>query len=102
MFDNLGEGSGMMANRYKPRFRNLHRPYFAGGQQVEVHLRWYPKANTVIRNVSAMDISDEVKTPIIGEAKFMRATYYFHLLSFLEEYPSTMNPSILTRLQQHA
>jgi len=40
------------------------------------------RANTVIQNLQeSSTISDEVKTEIIGEARFLRALFYFHLLN---------------------
>ena len=89
MFDNLGEiGIGYDGQSLQAAFLGTYTD-----RTSQVVNKWrstydgIQKANTVIRNVSAMDISDEVKTPIIGEAKFMRATYYFHLLSFFGGVP---------------
>ena len=39
------------------------------------------RSNTVIRNVSTMDIDETVKTRVIGEAKFLRAMAYFRMLN---------------------
>ncbi|GAA4440350.1 RagB/SusD family nutrient uptake outer membrane protein [Ravibacter arvi] len=39
------------------------------------------RANTVIRNVTPMEIPDATKSVIIGEARFLRAFFYFHLLN---------------------
>ncbi len=39
------------------------------------------RSNTVIRNVSAMDIDQSKIDPIIGEAKFLRAMTYFRMLN---------------------
>ncbi len=39
------------------------------------------RANTVIRNVSEMDIPAETKNAVIGEARFLRGFFYFHLLN---------------------
>ncbi|WP_435087680.1 RagB/SusD family nutrient uptake outer membrane protein [Petrimonas sulfuriphila] len=39
------------------------------------------RTNDVIRNVSAMDIDVEVKNEVIGEAKFLRALFYFFLMN---------------------
>lgn len=38
------------------------------------------RCNIVIRNVSAMEISKDVKNQVIGEARFLRAVFYFFLL----------------------
>ena len=39
------------------------------------------RSNTVIRNVSAMDIDPAVKNPVVGEARFLRALAYFRMLN---------------------
>ncbi len=45
------------------------------------------RANTVIKNVSGMDIDQTVKNNILGEAYFLRALYYFHLTDFFGSVP---------------
>ena len=45
------------------------------------------RTNTVIRNVKTMQISQEVKDKVVGEAYFMRALYYFHLVDFFGSVP---------------
>jgi len=52
-----------------------------------VHSKWehtyegVARSNYVIKSLTAAEkVSDAVKTKIIGEAKFMRALYYFHLM----------------------
>lgn len=45
------------------------------------------RANAVILNVGQMDLTAEKKAPVIAEAKFMRALYYFHLLDFFGGVP---------------
>ncbi|MCC8172257.1 MAG: RagB/SusD family nutrient uptake outer membrane protein [Parabacteroides sp.] len=40
------------------------------------------RANAVLHNLPGIDMSDELKARYEGEAKFMRALYYFHLLDF--------------------
>lgn len=40
------------------------------------------RANTVLQNISTVEVSDEIKAEYIGEAKFMRALYYFSLMTF--------------------
>lgn len=40
------------------------------------------RANTVIQNVPNITMTDELKARYIGEAKFMRALFYFNLLDF--------------------
>ena len=38
------------------------------------------RANVLLQNIDGVEISDEEKARYKGEAKFMRALYYFHLL----------------------
>lgn len=46
------------------------------------------RANDAIRNVSqSKTISDNVKKLVIGEAKFLRALFYFHLLDYFGGVP---------------
>ena len=45
------------------------------------------RANTVIKNVSTMDIDATVKSNVLGEARFLRALYYFHLVDFFGAVP---------------
>ncbi|NDV94657.1 RagB/SusD family nutrient uptake outer membrane protein [Dysgonomonas sp. 521] len=51
--------------------------------------------NTVLENVSSMDIDEALKNRCIGEAKFLRAHYYFILVQLFGDVPlttSTPNP----------
>jgi tetratricopeptide (TPR) repeat protein len=45
------------------------------------------RANNVIKNVQSMTINDSVKSMIMGEAYFLRALYYFHLVDFFGGVP---------------
>lgn len=45
------------------------------------------RANTVLKNVAEMSIGDDVKGPVLGEAHFMRALYYFHLVDLFGSVP---------------
>ena len=45
------------------------------------------RANTVLKNVSTMSLDDAVKRQIMGEAYFLRALYYFHLVDFFGSVP---------------
>lgn len=40
------------------------------------------RANVLLQNIDNVEITDEQKTLYKGEARFMRALYYFHLLDF--------------------
>lgn len=45
------------------------------------------RANTVLKNTAAMSLDDAVKRQIMGEAYFLRALYYFHLVDFFGSVP---------------
>lgn len=47
--------------------------------------------NTVLENVSSMDIDDAMKNRCIGEAKFLRAHYYFILVQLFGDVPLTIS-----------
>lgn len=40
------------------------------------------RANLLLQNIGSVDMSDELKAVYRGEAKFIRALFYFHLLDF--------------------
>jgi hypothetical protein len=89
MFDNLGEiGIGYDNISLQAAFLGTYTD-----RTNEVVNKWrstydgVQKANTVIKNVATMDISEETKTQVIAEAKFMRALYYFHLMDFFGGVP---------------
>src|SRR5690606_23538009 len=45
------------------------------------------RSNTVIKNVSSMNIDGTVRSNILGEAHFLRALYYFHLVDLFGAVP---------------
>jgi len=45
------------------------------------------RANSVIDRVSAMDLNEEIKNRIIGEAKFIRGLNYFNLVRYFGHIP---------------
>lgn len=45
------------------------------------------RANNVIQNIDEVDMSDQLKAQYIGEARFMRAVYYFYLLNLFGGVP---------------
>ncbi len=45
------------------------------------------RSNTVIKNVTGMSIDPTIKSNILGEAHFLRALYYFHLVDFFGGVP---------------
>ncbi len=45
------------------------------------------KANTAINNIPDITMDDNIKSRLIGEAKFLRALYYFNLVRFFGEVP---------------
>lgn len=49
--------------------------------------------NTVLENVSKMDINQDIKKRCIGEAKFLRASYYFLLVQLFGDVPLSLTPT---------
>jgi hypothetical protein len=49
--------------------------------------------NTVLENVPGMNISEDIKNRCIGEAKFLRAGYYFILVQLFGDVPLSLTPS---------
>ena len=50
------------------------------------------EANNVIANVPTIEMNDELKFRIIGEAKFLRALHYFNLVRCFGEVPLRLQP----------
>ena len=50
------------------------------------------EANNVIANVQTIEMNDELKFRIIGEAKFLRALHYFNLVRCFGEVPLRLQP----------
>lgn len=49
--------------------------------------------NTVLENVPQMDIAENIKRRCIGEAKFLRAHYYFLLVQLFGDVPLSLSPT---------
>lgn len=49
--------------------------------------------NTVLENVPKMNISESIKRRSIGEAKFLRAHYYFLLVQLFGDVPMPLSPT---------
>ncbi|MDN3670666.1 RagB/SusD family nutrient uptake outer membrane protein [Echinicola jeungdonensis] len=50
------------------------------------------RANTVLKNVPQMEIDQELKSRILGEAHFLRAHYYFILVRYFGDVPLITEP----------
>ncbi|AKD58373.1 membrane protein [Spirosoma radiotolerans] len=53
------------------------------------------RANQVIANVPGIQMDETLKARYIGEAKFLRAMYYFHLVTLFGNVPLILTPSAL-------
>ncbi len=51
------------------------------------------RANKVIYHVPEIEMDDELKQRIIGEAKYLRAYFYFHLVNIFGEIPLKTEPA---------
>lgn len=49
--------------------------------------------NTVLENVPDMEINQTLKNRLIGEAKFLRANYYFILVQLFGDVPMSLTPT---------
>lgn len=57
------------------------------------HWRGIYRANQVLANVPAISMDDAVKNRILGEAKFLRALYYYYLVTIWGNIPLILEPS---------
>lgn len=51
------------------------------------------RANQVIANVPDIEMDEDLQDRVIGEAKFMRAMFYYHLVSLWGNVPIMLEPS---------
>lgn len=71
----LNNGQNMTNNFYELRYQGINR------------------ANTLIQALPNLNLSDEVKAQDLGEAKFLRAFYYYELASMYGNVPLLTEPS---------
>jgi starch-binding outer membrane protein, SusD/RagB family len=57
------------------------------------HWRGIYRANQVLANVPNISMDETLKSRIIGEAKFLRAVYYYNLISIWGNIPLVLQPS---------
>lgn len=50
------------------------------------------RSNSIIKNVPGMEIDEELKNRIVGEARFLRAHYYFLMVRFFGDVPLILEP----------
>jgi hypothetical protein len=69
--------------------------------------RWYSalykgvrRANIVIENVPSVSMEQELKTRLLGEAKFLRALFYFDLVRAFGNIPKTTESTPPRKLAQ--
>ncbi len=60
------------------------------------HYRGVYRANQVLANVPGIAMDEALKTRILGEAKFLRAVYYYNLISIWGNIPLVLEPSLPT------
>lgn len=60
----------------------------------EHHWRGVFRANQVLANVPNISMDDALKSRILGEAKFLRAVYYYNLISIWGNIPLILRPSL--------
>lgn len=57
------------------------------------HWRGIYRANQVLANVPAIGMDETLKQRLLGEAKFLRAVYYYNLVSIWGNIPMILQPS---------
>jgi hypothetical protein len=57
------------------------------------HWRGVYRANQVLANVPGITMDDALKNRILGEAKFLRAVYYYYLVTIWGNIPLVLDPS---------
>lgn len=57
------------------------------------HWRGVFRANQVLAYVPAIQMDEALKTRLLGEAKFLRAVYYYHLVTIWGNIPLILQPS---------
>jgi tetratricopeptide (TPR) repeat protein len=60
------------------------------------------RANQVLANVPAIEMDEGLKARILGEAKFLRAFFYYNLASLYGNVPLILEPSTTTDLPPNA
>jgi hypothetical protein len=60
------------------------------------HWRGVYRANQVLTNVPSIQMDEAMKSRILGEAKFLRALYYYNLISIWGNIPLILTPSTPT------
>jgi hypothetical protein len=58
------------------------------------HWRGVYRANQVLANVPGIEMDNALKTRILGEAKFLRAVYYYNLINIWGNIPLVLQPSL--------
>ncbi len=57
----------------------------------KINYRGIVRANRLLENIGGIEMDDELKNRIIGEAKFLRALFYFHLTNLYGDVPLVLN-----------
>lgn len=78
-FLEISDGSGFDSNSPVPL--NMWRKCYEG----------IVRANRLLENIDGIDMDDNLKKRIVGEAKFLRALFYFHLTNLFGDVPLVLN-----------
>ena len=74
----------------------------ADSHLMEVYGKLYEgvyRANTAIKEIPAMDIDEDLKNRYVGEAKFLRAFYYWHLTTLWGDVPLFTEPLLVNFIE---
>ena len=57
------------------------------------------RANIALERIPPIDMDEDLKARLLGEAKFLRGFYYFTLATFFEDVPLRLEPTTLENLE---
>jgi hypothetical protein len=75
-----GGGPGDTPEFQELHIHNIQTSNWMPGSLWSSYYNGVYKANVAIEKISEMDISDAMKTRLVGEAKFLRALFYYNLV----------------------
>ncbi|MET6997745.1 RagB/SusD family nutrient uptake outer membrane protein [Chitinophaga defluvii] len=93
MFSDIYAAPSASYEQALPTYRNAHEPFFYNTRQLWANCYSIIKnANFIIDKLGTAGIPDAAKTPLIAEAKCLRAYAYFNLVQFYGGVPMRIKP----------
>ena len=70
-----------------PKFKYTDYNFVVTYEVWQDHYRGIFRANQVLKNVPSIDMDEQLKNRLLGEARFLRATYYYNLVNLWGNVP---------------